>query len=194
MPARWDRTTWAIAARQAAAILLLMAVIDEAAAGQPFDPKPQAVGSPSSSGAIAPALDSRLPPNLVVPSMVRPLVTSMWRLSPTFRRQCARLAEHSEILPTSSSVLGSSNGRANALVEWRHGGHYFAVYIEVNKPALYVEHIAHELEHVLEAVDGTDLPRLARQRVDGVMNLGRHHYETARAQSVGRMVAREVRP
>ena len=68
------------------------------------------------------------------------------------------------------------------------------MYIEVSKPALYVEHIAHELEHVLEAVDGTDLPRLARQRVDGVMNLGRHHYETARAQSVGRMVAREVRP
>jgi len=47
---------------------------------------------------------------------------------------------------------------------------------------------------VLEVVDGTDLVRLARQRVDGVINLGRQHYETARAQSVGWTVAREVRP
>ena len=61
------------------------------------------------------------------------------------------------------------------------------------KNALYVEYIAHELEHVLEAVDGTDLPRLSRQRVDGVINLG-GSYETARAQSVGRLVAREVMP
>jgi predicted metal-dependent hydrolase len=33
----------------------------------------------------------------------------------------------------------------------------------------------------------------ARQRVDGVINLG-GSYETARAQSVGRIVAREVMP
>ena len=139
MPARWERTRWAIAARQAAVILLLTAVIDEAAAGQSFDPNPRAVGSPSSSGAIAPALDSRLPPNLGVPGIVRPLVTSMWRLSPTFRRQCARLAEHPEILADIELRLGVSNGRANALVERSHGGYHAAVEIEVNKPALYVE-------------------------------------------------------
>jgi hypothetical protein len=194
MPARWERTQWAIAARQAAAILLLTAVIDEAAAGQAFDPNPQVVGSPSSSGAIAPPVVSLLPPNLVATVVVRSLVASMWRLSPTFRRQCARLAEHPEVLVHIEFFVGVSNDRASASIEGSHGGHHVAVYIEVNKPALYVEHIAHELEHVLEVVDGTDLPSLARQRVDGVMNLGRHHYETARAQSVGRMVAREVKP
>ena len=45
-----------------------------------------------------------------------------------------------------------------------------AVQIELREPELYVEHIAHELEHVLEQVDGTDLARLARQGLDGVVD------------------------
>ncbi len=193
MPTRWERGRWAVAARQAGAILLLTAVIGEATAGQAFDHDFQGVGSPSSSGATAPALDPQLPANLVVPGMFRPLVRSMWRLSPTFRRQCARLAEHPEVLVQIEFLSRISNGLANGLIKQRHGGHHVAVSIGGRKPELYVEYIAHELEHVLEAVDGTDLPRLAHQRVDGVLNLG-GAYETARAQSVGRMVAHEVMP
>ena len=181
MPTRWERPTWSIAARQAAAILLLMAVTHETAAGQAFGPTPQGVGSPS------------LPPNLVVPGIARPLVTSMWRPSATFRRQCARLAEHPEVLVRIDLLVGVHNGRASAQVAQRHGTFQFSVEIDVNKSALYVEHVAHELEHVLEAVDGTDLPRLSRQPVDGVIDLG-GSYETARAQSVGCTVAREVMP
>jgi hypothetical protein len=193
MRTRWKRARWAVAARQAAAILLLTAVIDEATASQTFDHNPEAVGSQSSSGATAQALDPRLPPNLVVPGGMRPLVRSMWRLSPTFRRQCARLEEHPEVLVQIQFLFRVRNGRANGLIEQGHGGHRVAVSIEGKEPERYVEYIAHELEHVLEAVDGTDLPRLARQRVDGVINLG-GAYETARAQSVGQMVAHEVMP
>jgi len=182
MPNRWERPTWSIAARQAAAILLLMAVTHETAAGQAFVPTSQGLNSPA-----------LLPPNLVVPGIARPLVASMWSLSPTFRRQCARLAEHPEVLVRIDLLVGGHNGAASALVERGHGSYRASVEIDVNKSALYVEHIAHELEHVLEAVDGTDLPRLSRQRVDGVINLG-GSYETARAQSVGRIVAREVMP
>jgi hypothetical protein len=65
------------------------------------------------------------------------------------------------------------------------------VQIELRTPTLYVEHIAHEVEHVLERLDGTDLPKLARQRLDGVVDLD-GVYETARAQAVGRRVAREA--
>ena len=182
MPTRWARPTWSIAARQATAILLLMAVTHGTAAGHAFGPTAQAVGSPS-----------LLPPNLVVPGIARPLVTSMWSLSPTFRRQCARLAEHPEVLVRIDLFAGVHNGRASALFERGYGSFRVSVEIDVTKSALYVEHIAHELEHVLEAVDGTDLPRLSRQRVDGVINLG-GSYETVRAQSVGRIVAREVMP
>ena len=66
-----------------------------------------------------------------------------------------------------------------------------SVQIEMRDPARYVEYLAHELEHVLEQIDGTDRVRLARQHVDGVVNVG-GVYETARARSVGRTVAREA--
>jgi hypothetical protein len=58
-------------------------------------------------------------------------------------------------------------------------------------PARYVEYLAHELEHVLEQIEGVDLVRLKRQRVDGVAHVGGQD-ETARARSVGRAVAREA--
>jgi hypothetical protein len=65
-------------------------------------------------------------------------------------------------------------------------------FIELRTPESYVELIAHELEHVLEQVDGIDLRRRARQRLNGVIILG-GRYETERARSVGRTVAREAR-
>ena len=86
---------------------------------------------------------------------------------------------------------GIRDGLALSLVERRGAGREAAVWVELRQPARYVEAIAHELEHVLEQVEGTDLARLARQRVDGVVDLG-GQYETARAQSVGRTVAREA--
>jgi len=65
------------------------------------------------------------------------------------------------------------------------------VKIELRRPELYVEHIAHELEHVLEHIDGVDLPRFAHGRLNGVVNCG-GEYETARARAVGQAVVREM--
>jgi hypothetical protein len=76
-------------------------------------------------------------------------------------------------------------------VERDHGGLHATVLIELREPGLYVELIAHELEHVLEQVDGTDLARLARHGLGGVADR-EWGYETARAQSVGQSVAREA--
>src|SRR5215217_5711985 len=128
MPTRWERPTWPIAARQAAAILILMAVTHQIAAGQALHPTAHGVGSPS-----------LLPPNLVVPGIARPLVTSMWSLSPTFRRQCARLAEHPEVLVRIDLFAGVHNGRASALFERGYGSFRVSVEIDVTKSALYVE-------------------------------------------------------
>jgi len=82
-------------------------------------------------------------------------------------------------------------GHARSRLERDQGGLNAVVQIELRAPALYVEFIAHELEHVLEQLDGTDLARLARQGLDGVVE-GEGAYETARARSVGRLVAREA--
>ena len=132
-----------------------------------------------------------LPGNLIVPNVLRPLVQRMWRKSPTFRRQCARLTEHTEVTVHIELSTLTRKVKAQSRVRPYAGGHYAAVQIDARTPQLHVEHIAHELEHVLEQVDGTDLPRLARRRVDGVIGSD-SGYETARAQSVGLTVAREM--
>jgi hypothetical protein len=182
-----------IVGAQAAAILLLGVTISEPAAAQASDRDPHAVSlGRSESAAPTPSRESPLPANLVVPDVVRPLVMSMWQQSVTFRRQCARLAEHPDVIvrfELARALQGTTGARS--AVGRLNGGLNAAVEIEVRKPDRYVEHIAHEVEHVLEQLDGTDLPRLARQGLDGVAHVG-GAFETVRARAVGRIVAQEV--
>jgi hypothetical protein len=133
-----------------------------------------------------------LPSNLVVPEVMAPLVTKMWQQSLTFRRQCAKVAENLDVSISIALARGVRNASgARALVQ-RHGARLdVSIHVELTRPERFVEHIAHELEHVLEQMDGIDLPRLARQGVAGVV-LEADRYETARAQAIGRMVALET--
>lgn len=149
------------------------------------------LGVMTCGSASAQTLETAVPANLVVPGALQPLVFSMWRESTTFRRQCARLAEHPNVVVRIELVVSMRHARARSAVTRRPGGLQAAVRISLREPERYVERIAHELEHVLEHVDGTDLPGLAAQGVEGVMNSG-GLYETARADSVGRTVAREA--
>jgi len=135
--------------------------------------------------------EGRLPPNLVAPEVLQPLLTRMWRSSATFRRQCVQLAEHPEVTIHIALDPRTTHGRALSRVHRGEAELEASVQIEMRDPARYVEYLAHELEHVLEQIDGTDRVRLARQHVDGVVNIG-GVYETARARSVGRAVAREA--
>jgi hypothetical protein len=134
-----------------------------------------------------------LPGNLILVDVLRPLAAAMWRRSPTFRRQCVRLAEYPDVIVHVGITLGVKRAAARSHVEHHQAGWNAAVQIEWRNPARYAELIAHELEHVLEQLDGVDLRRLVRRHVDGVMQLG-HDYETARAWAVGQTVAREVMP
>jgi hypothetical protein len=115
----------------------------------------------------------------------------MWRSSATFRRQCAQLAEHPEVTIRIALDPRTTHGLAISRVDRAEAGLNASVQIEMRRPELWVEHLAHELEHVLEQIEGTDLVRMERQRVDGVVNVG-GRYETARALWVGRAVAREA--
>jgi hypothetical protein len=115
----------------------------------------------------------------------------MWRKSPTFRQQCARLMENPDVTVRVELAGRVKQVRARSRLDRHAAGLTATVQIDLRHPTLYMEHIAHELEHVLEYLDGTDLPRLARQRVDGVMNTA-GQYETARARAVGVAVAREA--
>jgi hypothetical protein len=190
MPASCESAPRAIPVVQVAAILLLVPIAGSPAAARAPDAEPLGFGQFSPPVAV-PAPEAPLPGNLIVPDIIRPLVTTMWHRSVTFRRQCSRLAEHPDVIVHVELEVGVQDARARSRVE-RHGvGRTAAVQIEWRTPARYAEYIAHELEHVMEQLDGIDLPRLARLGVDGVVLQGRE-YETLRAQSVGRTVAREV--
>jgi len=133
-----------------------------------------------------------LPRNLLLPDVVRPLAEAMWRRSPTFRRQCARLAESVVVTVNMALDPRARHGRHAVTRVSRDGRRVIAVIqLELRRPELYVESIAHELEHVLEQIDGVDLPRLGHQRLKGVVSSG-DEYETARARAVGQAVVREM--
>jgi Tol biopolymer transport system component len=130
--------------------------------------------------------------NVEVASVFRPFLDTMWQASPAFRAQWRRLAAGSgvrvsvlvEDLPRPSSFA-----RARTVLKHQDGSLVSAhVYL---KPSLdAVELIAHELEHILEQLDGVDLEMQAGNGV--VWKSGDGAFETRRAIEAGRRVAREI--
>lgn len=135
-----------------------------------------------------------LPPNLVVPDKFRPLLDSILRDSPTFRRQCLRIAGEPRLIVylnvapvrradvrAFTSVTRDSNGRLTAR-------------IAIAPPNNFVELIAHEIEHIIEQLDGVDLvayaalPRTGVYEQRGVPDM----FETVRATRIGQKVRAEV--
>lgn len=134
-----------------------------------------------------------LPANLHVPDVYRSVVEIMWRRSPTFRRQCARIAKASfltvSVRMESADVAGA---RASARIERRSTGTLHAT-VQVGKSDDLAELLAHELEHIIEQLDGVDLPAMAARRVSGVYRTRDNGYDTIRAIRAGARVAHELR-
>lgn len=62
------------------------------------------------------------------------------------------------------------------------------------QPRQSIQYIAHEMEHVLEQIEGLDLPSLARTRRSGVQSVDVNNvagFEIERAKSAGLTVERE---
>jgi len=137
------------------------------------------------------------PPNLVISSMFRPLVESMLRDSPTFRRQCVRIAAEPGLTVhlSFSPPPRRSTHRAVTRFTRNAGGHLTAI-VDIGALEDTQELIAHELEHVIEQLDGVDLAARAVMPHTGVMPIGPRGtvYETTRAQRVGLRVVSELRP
>jgi len=143
-----------------------------------------------------PLPDLSLPSNLVVPAVFRDVVDVMLHESPTFRRQCARIANAPRMVVVLDWSVPDSGDRTRArtvMSTTQDGGQHAAVTIRSgNDP---VELIAHELEHVLEQLDDVDLRALATvpaSRVQGC-ECGEETYETVRAVRAGHAAADEVR-
>jgi len=115
----------------------------------------------------------------------------MWQSSPTFRQQLHRLAAGAA-LRVRVLVEDRRSLSFNARTVLTHQHHSLALAEVYLKPSLdAAELIAHEMEHIVEQLDGVDLEAQAGN--GAVWSSGGHRtFETRRAIEVGRRVARET--
>lgn len=134
-----------------------------------------------------------VPPNLDVTSLHRALVEQMLERSPTFRRQCLRIAAAPSLTVTirTRHVSASAGVRAQTQFVTTPSSRLHAV-VEIIAMQDLAELIAHELEHVIEQLDGVDLRVRAAEASTGVRHTGGGSFETVRAVRVGRAVAAET--
>jgi hypothetical protein len=168
--------------------------------------RPSVPSSVSMSGAIAvgfspyqeaqPAsvvdLVAMLPPDSDIPAVYRRLLDDMWRGSATFRRQWIRVAAArvriTVIFDNRCQIQGA---HAQSEISRKDGLRVRVSVRHADRSA--IEHLAHELEHVLEQLDDVDLAEAVNNHVHGASASGKATlFETRRAIVVGRLVAREV--
>ena len=132
---------------------------------------------------------SALPSNLQVAPVYRNLVASIADRSPTFRQQLLRIANERgltidlEVVP---HIVG-----ARAMTEMVRQAEGLSVRVQVTRFDNIVELIAHEIEHVIEQIEGLDLTAGAGHSDTGIYTDGTV-FETERAKRVGKIVAQEV--
>jgi hypothetical protein len=140
---------------------------------------------------LAPAV----PANIHVDSALTTIVTDMLRRSPIFREQCARLKAIRHVRVTLTvdlrGIVYRTTSRADTEMK-RYEYGFVAATVRLRSISQAEELIAHELEHVLEYVDGID-HRAVSRRDPGEVWLGADgRFETARAIDTGRRVAAEL--
>jgi hypothetical protein len=117
----------------------------------------------------------------------------MWQRSRTFRAQCARIERAPMLQVALTQVRGTQVGPGGARTEFTQSNRRLhaavTVSLDLSSNSL-IELIAHELEHVIEQLDGVQLTGRAQK---GVFRDANGTFETARAAHIGQQVASEVR-
>jgi hypothetical protein len=136
-----------------------------------------------------------LPGNVQPSSDLLPTLEKMWLRSPTFRQQCQRIAAS----PTLTVRIGVAikpawfaNTHAVTQLERTADGTMTAN-VRLFDLSHLIEFIGHEFEHLVEQIEGIQLPSLAFQHGSGVYRTKQGHYETARAIKAGHKVYAEYR-
>ena len=138
-------------------------------------------------------LPVEIPWNLQLPGGYRELVESMLQRSPTFRRQCRRIANTRDLEVTLRATSGRPTDRIRAQTRIVRAKDRLYATIDLLVLADIPELIAHELEHVIEQLDGIDLASRAATSGGEVRAVVQDTFETTRAVRVGRTVAEEMR-
>jgi hypothetical protein len=129
------------------------------------------------------------PCRLTASSDLQSSVRRAWDLSMTFRDQCRTLAAAGAIVELCSASKWEPWRAAASIGRTADGATVARVRVRRGENA--VEQIAHELEHVLEYVEGFEYRLEFRSGNPAVWVLGKA-FETRRAFDAGRRVAREV--
>ena len=128
-------------------------------------------------------------------SLFQPVIEDMLRRSPTFRRQCQRLVASGRVHVSLHTSVTARERMAAWTVITRLPADRIGARISIPLSDRMAELIAHEVEHVIEQLDGISLADMARIRDSGVRNCDCAEddtYETIRAVRVGRQVAAEM--
>jgi hypothetical protein len=132
---------------------------------------------------------------LAMQKALEPVVHEMCRRSPTFRRQLLRLADAPGLVVTIAIVRFRRSDEVAATTRFAREQRLLRradVEISDAKVQRLVELIAHELEHVLEQLDGVNLTYMAQG--PGVRSYPSERgpaFDTARARQIGLDVAAE---
>jgi hypothetical protein len=115
-------------------------------------------------------------------------ITGLIQASPTFRTQCARIAEAPYLRVDLELVqtLGGARGETT-ITRYQAGALHASVRISFGQD--YRELIAHEFEHVIEQLDGVDLQAEADRGRAWLVDA--RVFETRRASDAGQRVRRE---
>jgi hypothetical protein len=133
------------------------------------------------------------PPNLTVPSGYQTAIDQMLARSPMFRRQCVRLAGAPHLAVVVRMLHPVTGGpRARTQISQVDGSRLIAA-VEINPLGDFMELLAHEIEHIIEQLDGIDLAAKATVARSGVWSCADGTFETSRAVRVGTLVASEAR-
>jgi hypothetical protein len=133
-----------------------------------------------------------LPADSDIPAMAHPLLDDMWRGSATFRRQWTRVAAaRVRISIAFDKSMATDSIHAQSEITRKPDLSVRISLRLVDRAA--AQHLAHELEHVLEQLDEVDLAQAVACHVHGASARGTPPvFETRRAIVVGRLVAAEV--
>lgn len=181
-----------------AALVAGLSLVSSAASGQPIPAVALSLHSPTSSalellipdGGAPAARDASA--TIVVDGQLQPLIDDLLARSPAFRRQWQRLVRVPRLWITLELVHPNHvvDAHAATRVSAHPDGSLHAV-VAIPGGRRLAELIAHEVEHVLERLDGV---RVATQHAMGDPTVRRASgtFETARAVLVGQLVAAEI--
>ena len=149
---------------------------------------------PTIAGA-APGAEAVLPPRFHVAESVKPRFVDLLAHSPTFRAQCQRISDAGVRVVIEVGLPWEFDRQINALSKLVRDddGRLAFVRVRLSHEGSWTVLIPHELEHVIEQLEGLNLAVATSERSGKAWRVGGRAYETRRAHDAGRRVDQEYR-